>query len=120
MRIDKFIWAVRLSKTRSLASKECLANKVLLNDNFVKPSKEIKAGDQFSIRVNPIWKSYKVLGFPKSRVGAKLVPDFIIETTSEEDLESLKLAQEINRQMRHEGFKGRPTKRDRRKLDGYK
>ncbi|MBL4710081.1 MAG: RNA-binding S4 domain-containing protein [Flavobacteriales bacterium] len=120
MRIDKYIWTVRLFKTRSLASKECNANKVLLNDNFVKPSKEVKTGDHFSIRIAPIWKSFKILDFPKSRVGAKLVAVFLVETTSEEDLETLHISQEMQRQMRADGFKGRPTKRDRRKLDGFK
>lgn len=120
MRIDKYIWAVRLFKTRSLASKECNSNKVLLNDDFAKPSKEIKVGDHFSIRVIPIWKSFKVIDFPKSRVSAKLVANYIIETTSKEDLETLRTTLEMQRQMRVDGFKGRPTKRDRRKLDGYK
>lgn len=117
MRIDKYIWAVRLYKTRSLASKDCGANRVLLNDEFVKASKEIKVGDVISIRLNPIWKSFKVLSFPKSRVGAKLVPEYVIETTDELDLQTLATAQEVQRQMRHQGFRGRPTKRDRRKLD---
>ena len=117
MRIDKYIWAIRLFKTRSLASKECAANKVLINDEIVKASKETKIGDIISIRVNPIWKSFKVLDIPKSRVGAKLVPDYTVETTGELDLETLAMAQEVQRQMRHQGFSGRPTKRNRRKLD---
>ena len=119
MRIDKYIWTIRLYKTRSLASKECAANKVLLNDDLVKSSKEVKVGDMISIRVNPIWKSFKVLDFPKSRVGAKLVPDYVVETTTETDLQTLFMAQEVQRQMRHQGFSGRPTKRDRRKLDDF-
>lgn len=117
MRIDKYIWTIRLLKTRSLASKECAANKVLLNDEFVKASKEVKSGDIISIRVNPIWKSFKVIDIPKSRVGAKLVPEYAIETTDATDLETLETAQEMQRQMRFQGFRGRPTKRDRRKLD---
>ena len=117
MRIDKYIWAIRLFKTRSLASKECLANRVLINDEIVKASKEAKVDDILSIRVNPIWKSFKILDFPKSRVGAKLVPDYVIETTSELELETLSMAQEFQRQMRQQGFSGRPTKRNRRKLD---
>jgi len=117
MRIDKYIWTIRLFKTRSLAIKECTSNRVLINDEIVKASKEVKTGDTISIRVSPIWKSYKVLDFPKSRVGAKLVPDFVVETTDELDLETLATAQEVQRQMRNQGFRGRPTKRDRRKLD---
>ena len=117
MRIDKYLWAIRLFKTRSIATKECAGNKVLLNDNIVKPAKEVKIGDLVSIRVNPIWKTFKILDFPKSRIGAKLVPDFTLETTNAEDLKILATTQEIQRQMRVEGFRGRPTKRDRRKLD---
>ena len=117
MRIDKYIWAIRLFKTRSLASKECAANRLLINDEIVKASKEAKVGDTISIRVNPIWKSFKILDFPKSRVGAKLVPDNVVETTSELELETLAMAREVQRQMRHQGFSGRPTKRNRRKLD---
>ena len=117
MRIDKYIWAIRLYKTRSLASKECGSNKVLLNDEFVKAAKEVKIGDIISVRVSPIWKSFKVLDVPKSRVGAKLVPDYVVETTDELDLQTLATAQEVQRQMRNQGFRGRPTKRDRRKLD---
>lgn len=119
MRIDKFIWAVRLCKTRSIASKECNGEKVRLNGEFVKASKMVKQGDRIEVRVLPIWKSFKVLDFPKSRVGAKLVPEFILETTSEEDLKALELNQEMQRQMRIQGFKGRPTKRDRRKIDHF-
>lgn len=84
---------------------------------MVKPAKEVKVGDVISIRVNPIWKTFKVIDFPKSRVGAKLVPDYVIETTNAEDLETLATTQEMQRQMRVDGFRGRPTKRDRRKLD---
>lgn len=117
MRIDKYIWAIRLYKTRSLASKECVSNKVLINDDLVKASKEVKKGDIVSVRVNPIWRSYKVLDFPKSRVGAKLVPDYVTEITEESDLQTLETTLEVQRQMRFQGFRGRPTKRDRRKLD---
>lgn len=120
MRVDKFIWAVRIFKTRSIATKECAANKVKINDEFVKPSKTLNIGDQIDIRVTPIWKSFKVIGFPKSRVGAKLVPDYLIETTSEEDLNTLELMLAAQRQMRQEGFRGRPTKKDRRKIDRFK
>ena len=120
MRIDKFVWAVRLYKTRSLATKECNANKVLLNGEPVKPSKELKPRDSIAIRVNPIWKTFDIIDFPKSRVGAKLVPKYLTETTSEEDIETLRITQEMQRQMRQDGFRGRPTKRDRRKLDRLK
>ena len=86
-------------------------------ESMKKASKEVKVGDTISIRVNPIWKSFKVLDIPKSRVGAKLVPEYATEITDELDKQTLELAQEVQRQMRNQGFSGRPTKKDRRKLD---
>ncbi|MGE0560578.1 MAG: RNA-binding S4 domain-containing protein [Flavobacteriales bacterium] len=117
MRIDKFIWAVRLFKTRTLAAKACDSEKVKLNDSFVKPSKVVVPGNEIAIKVNPIWRTFKVLELPKSRVGAKLVPLSIVETTSEADLAQLAQIQLQNQQNKLLGIKGRPTKKDRRKLD---
>lgn len=119
MRIDKFLWAVRLYKTRRQAADACGATQVLLNDNPVKSGKEVSPGHVVAVRRPPIWRTYKVLDTPKSRVGAKLLPDYIIETTTEEDLKQLEMVQLTNRQNRLEGRKGRPTKKDRRDLDGY-
>jgi ribosome-associated heat shock protein Hsp15 len=119
MRIDKFIWAVRLAKTRSIAAKRCTNGLVTLNDQLSKPSKIIMEGDEIAIRVNPIWKTYKVIGIPKSRVGAKLVADLIIETTPESDLKQLESIEKVNRYNKVLGIKGRPTKRDRRDLDEF-
>lgn len=120
MRVDKFIWAVRLCKTRSIASKACTSEKVKLNDELVKASKEVKPGDTIAIKLAPIWKTYEVIDFPKSRVGAKLVADFIRETTSEKDLELLDQVQLMNKENRKTGIFGRPTKRHRRDLDKFR
>lgn len=120
MRIDKYIWCVRLSKTRSIATKKCTGGLVLVNDQNVKPSKAIIEGDEIAIRVNPIWKSYKIIGIPKSRVGAKLVEILIIEVTPKEDLEQLENIEKINRYNKVLGIKGRPTKRDRRDIDRFR
>lgn len=117
MRIDKFSWAVRLFKTRTLASKACEAEKVKLNGVFVKPSKAVAEGNEISVKVIPIWRTFKVLNIPKSRVGAKLVVDYIIETTSKDDLLQLEQIQEVNRYNKVLGIKGRPTKKVRRDLD---
>lgn len=117
MRIDKYIWALRLFKTRSIASKSCAAEKVKFNNEFTKPSKTVVIGDEISIKVIPIWRTYKIIGIPKSRVGAKLVPDHLLETTLSEDLIQLQQVQEVNRQNKALGVKGRPTKKDRRDLD---
>ncbi|MFB0926054.1 MAG: S4 domain-containing protein [Vicingaceae bacterium] len=117
MRIDKFIWAVRLFKSRSVASKACLSEQVKINNSFFKPSKPVSVGAIISIKSIPIWRTYKVIDFPKSRVGAKLVADYIIETTPEEELRQLNEIQEANRQNKFLGIKGRPTKKVRRDLD---
>lgn len=117
MRIDKFIWAVRLFKTRTLATKACDAEKVKLNGTFVKPSKTVALGDEISIKVIPIWKKFKVLELPKSRVGAKLVCLHIVETTPETDAKLLANFQLQNHQNKILGIKGRPTKKVRRDLD---
>lgn len=117
MRIDKYSWTVRLFKTRSLASKACDSEKVKLNGAFVKASKNVAVNDEIAIKTIPIWRTFKVLDFPKSRVGAKLVASYLIETTSEHELIQLKQIQELNRQNKVLGIKGRPTKKDRRDLD---
>lgn len=117
MRIDKFIWAVRLFKTRTLASKACDAEKVKLNGVFVKPSKVVSSSNEIAIKAIPIWRTFKVLELPKSRVGAKFVPLSIIETTPEADLALLEQIQLQNHQNKVLGIKGRPTKKVRRDLD---
>ena len=116
MRVDKYIWAVRLFKTRSQASKACNAEKVLINGEIVKASKLLKVNDIISIKSTPIWRTYTVINFPKSRVGPKLVSEFVIETTSISELEKLKQYELVNRQNKSLGIKGRPTKKDRRNL----
>lgn len=119
MRIDKFIWCVRLAKTRSLATKLCQGNKVLLNNNEIKPSKEVQLNDEIAIKTGPIWKTFKILDIPKSRVGAKLLAELIIETTSEAELEKLELFQLNQRVNKNLGLKGRPTKKNRRDLESF-
>ena len=120
MRIDKYLWCVRLFKTRSLATKQVDGEKVKLNGAFVKRGREISENDEISIKVNPIWKTYKIIGIPKSRVGAKLVPDYLIETTPKADLDELELLQKMNRENYSFGLKGRPTKKNRRDIDNFK
>ena len=116
MRVDKYIWAIRLFKTRSLASKACGSEKVKLNGDFIKSSKVVKKNDTIAIKVVPIWKVFKIIDLPKTRVGAKLVDEFSKEITSHEDLEVLNQYELINKQNRSIGIKGRPTKKDRRNL----
>ena len=116
MRVDKYIWAVRLFKTRSQASKACNAEKVLINGEIVKASKLLKVNDVISIKSTPIWRTYTVINYPKSRVGPKLVSEFVKETTSISELEKLKQYELVNRKNKSLGIKGRPTKKVRRNL----
>ncbi len=120
MRIDKYIWAVRLCKTRSVAAKLCISEKVQINGEVCKASKTVKIGDEIAIKSIPVWRHYSIINLPKSRMGAKFVPDYLKETTSEEHIQLIEQVQESNRQNRLWGLKGRPTKRDRRQLERYK
>lgn len=120
MRIDKYIWCVRLYKTRTLASKEVSSDKVKLNDEFVKTSKEVKVDDEIALKRGPIWKSYKIKGIPKSRVGAKLVSELLEETTPWADLEYLERVDRENRENRIKGLTGRPTKKRRRSIEQFR
>lgn len=117
-RVDKFIWAVRLFKTRSLAANQCKTNKVLINDEPVKASKEVKIGDVVSVKKNGAIFSYKVLDLLEKRVGAKLVADYIIDITPPEELEKFKLFQASQSAYRNNGM-GKPTTKDRRALEKF-
>lgn len=117
-RIDKFIWCVRLSKTRSLATELVKKGKVKLNDDNPKPSREVKLGDQIHITKNNAVFSYKVIGDLSNRVGAKLVTDYIIDVTKPEELEKFKTYQAAQRVYREHGS-GKPSKKDRRDLEDY-
>lgn len=121
IRIDKYLWMVRLFKTRSKAAEACRKDKVKINDKAIKPAQSLKPGDQLQVKFVPIWRSYEVLGFPKSRVGAALVGEYLLEKTPEEEIEKLKNYLAIQRdQFIYSPSKGRPTKKDRRKIDRFK
>lgn len=117
-RTDKWLWSVRLFKTRALATDACKGGKVKLNGETVKPAKELKSGDEISFKSGPITRIIRVKDFPSSRVSAKLVPDFIDDLTPAEEYEKIKLMKELGPPVFHTG-KGRPTKKDRRKMDGF-
>lgn len=120
MRIDKYLWCVRLQKTRSKSTKFIETGNVKINDDEVKKaSRNVKIDQTFSIRIQPIWRTWKVLDIPKSRVGAPLVANLIREITSEEDLKLLEEVQKQNRENRLKGVLGRPTKKNRRNLDDF-
>ena len=117
-RIDKFLWSVRLFKTRTLAAEACRGGKIKLNGEVCKASKELKTGDEISFKFGPITKKVRVKNFPTNRVAAKLVENFLDDLTSPEEYEKLKLMKELGPPVFHEG-KGRPTKKDRRSMDKY-
>lgn len=115
-RIDKWLWMVRVFKTRSLATDECKKGRVRINDLEVKPSKEIKAGDIITVRKSPVNFTYIVKGFPKNRIGAKLVIDYLEDITPNSELQKLDPGFMAFQGYRKRGT-GRPTKKERRTLD---
>jgi ribosome-associated heat shock protein Hsp15 len=118
MRIDKWLWLVRLCKTRTLATDACQAGKVKVDAINCKPSREIRKGEKIQIRIGILLKTVEVAAFPKSRIGAKLVPDYYIDRTSQEEYDRVKEISIANERREH-GI-GRPTKRDRRQLEYVK
>ena len=100
VRIDSFLWAVRIFKTRSLASASCKKNRVLINGVEVKPSRLVKVGDVVVVKKPPISYTYKVLQIAKNRMGAKSVTDYIEDKTPKSEYEQLELK-------RISGFVGR-------------
>jgi ribosome-associated heat shock protein Hsp15 len=118
MRIDKFLWCVRLYKTRSLATEQVRLGKITAKGETLKPSKELKLLEEFEIRRGPVVFSYKVLAFPKARQGAKLVSAYLQDITTEEERKKWLLLQDQLRLTRDRGT-GRPTKKDRREMDAY-
>ena len=118
MRIDKYIWHVRLSKTRSLAAKLVDGNKIKINSKECKPAKEVCPGDFISIQKNNAVFSYKILQLTTKRLGAKLVPDYLIDITPEEEIEKYKTYQMAQRAYRGRD-QGKPNKKDRRDIDHF-
>ena len=118
IRIDKWLWDVRLFKTRSMATEACNAGKVKLAGGNVKPSKEVKVGDIFEVHLGQLQKTVQVIDAPKSRVGAALVPQYYTDLTPPEEYERVKM---LNMRFeRRDRGEGRPTKRDRRQIDFVK
>jgi ribosome-associated heat shock protein Hsp15 len=117
MRIDKFLWAVRLFKTRSLATKHCREGKVFIAEKAVKPSLELKGQETIVVRKGAVHFTFKVVDFPKSRVGPPLVEDYVRDLTSPEELAKLEQIRAAQKDLLRPV--GRPTKRDRRDWERY-
>jgi ribosome-associated heat shock protein Hsp15 len=116
IRIDKFIWSVRLCKTRSIASDECRKGKIIINNVQVKPSRIILANEIISVRRPPVIFTYRVIEPIENRVSAKLAGQYIEDLTTEEEKAKLDLRQSVGIVYRDKGS-GRPTKKDRRIID---
>ena len=116
IRLDKYLWAVRVFKTRSDAADAIRQNRVLVNDAYAKPSREVKVGDMISVRRERVHYSYKVLYLVSSRQPAKNVPMYCLNCTPQEELDKLNVPHETIFVFRERGM-GRPTKKDRRNID---
>jgi ribosome-associated heat shock protein Hsp15 len=117
-RVDKFAWCVRLAKTRSKATDAVSKGKIKLNNSQVKASKEVKLGDEIQIIKHTAIYTFRIIGLLKNRVGAKLVPDYIIDITTDEEREKYRLYQLSQSAYRDNGT-GKPSKKDRRDLDDF-
>ena len=117
-RVDKYLFAMRLYKTRSLAAEACKKGRVQLGGVELKPSRTLRVGDVFTVRKNPITYRYKVLQLSENRLGAKLVPEYMQDITTPDQLEILELAQLAGKTGRDRGT-GRPTKKDRRDIEEF-
>lgn len=118
VRIDKWLWAVRLFKTRTLAAEACKKGKIIIKDVQVKPSRNVKVGDVVCIKRNPFLFSFKVLALSENRMNAKLVFGFMENVTTPDQLELIELAKLAGQTGRDRGT-GRPTKKERRDLEDF-
>jgi ribosome-associated heat shock protein Hsp15 len=114
-RIDKWLWAVRVFKTRVQATEACKKGRILVNGMEAKPSKEIKPGEMVVVRKPPLVYSFMVKSLTNNRLPAKLVPEYLNDQTSPEELEKLKVKDTFF--FSRERGAGRPTKKERRQID---
>ncbi len=118
VRIDKFLWAMRIYKTRSIATDACKNGRITMNGVQLKTSRTFHVGDTFSVRKGPITYTYRILQLCQNRLGAKMVPEYIRDITAPEQLELLELARLAGQSGRDRGT-GRPTKKDRRDIETF-
>lgn len=118
VRVDKYLFAMRLFKTRSLAAEACKKGWVKMNGQELKPSRTFRVGDVFTLRRNPITCTYRVLQLSENRLGAKLVAEYMQDITAPDQLELLSLARLAAQSGRERGA-GRPTKKDRRDIETF-
>lgn len=116
VRIDKYLWSIRVFKTRSEATDACKGGKVRVNGNDIKPSRDVKVGDVIVVRKGAVTYTYKVLALIDKRQGAALVPNYAENLTPQEELDKLRAPVETFFLKRDRGA-GRPTKKDRRQME---
>lgn len=117
-RLDKWLWAARIYKTRTLAADACKNGRIAINGAQAKPSRSVKVGDEVSVRKAPVTYTFRVLQTIEKRVGAKLIPEILENITPPEQYEVLEMSRISGFVDRARGT-GRPTKKDRRALDDF-
>jgi ribosome-associated heat shock protein Hsp15 len=117
-RLDRWLWAVRVCKTRPLATEACRRGAVEINGLTAKPARPVHNGDVVIVRQPTLTRTLKVVGVPASRVGAKLLPNYLVDLTPPEEFERQRL-RGLESVLTREKGAGRPTKRDRRSLDRF-
>lgn len=117
-RLDKWLWAVRVYKTRPLATDACRNGQVEIGNQPAKPGRDVHPGEIVTVRQGLITRTLRVVGVPRSRVGAKLVPDFCVELTPPEEFERIR-EHRMQQLLARERGAGRPTKRERREIDRF-
>ena len=115
-RIDKWLFAMRVFKTRSLANEACSRGKVKIDYKTVKASRMVREGDIIQVRLGVVKFKYQVLKIAENRMGAKMLKNFIVDLTSAKELAKLKTSKSLSSNIREKG-KGRPTKKERRIID---
>ena len=119
VRIDKWLWAMRVFKTRTIATDACKKGRVMMNGVSIKPSRAIKVNDVIDVKKPPITYTFRVLALTENRLGAKLVPDYLENITPQSQYELLEMTRISGFVDRQKGL-GRPTKRDAREMSKFK
>ena len=119
IRMDKFLWAVRIYKTRTLAAEACSKGQVTINDMTVKPSRHVNIGEVIMVRKPPMMQTYQFLGLLHNRLSAEKVKEYIVELTPAEEFKKLEMMRLQKNAVRDRGA-GRPTKRDRRDIERFR
>jgi len=115
-RLDKWLWAVRVFRTRSLASDACRAGSVAVNEIPAKPARDVRPGEMVTVKQGLVLRTLRVVDVPRSRVGPKLVANFCADLTPPSEIQRAR-EKSVQQLLAREKGSGRPTKRDRRRLD---